>query len=95
MEMRYLSIEGNITIFKALAISKRVHLGLITSVPAFIIDQPNIIKKSFIWQEKKPKIKQSTLRNTFELSGLKDTDIFYKVTSLQCSWVRRLFMSEK
>ena len=44
--MRDLSIEEKITIFKILAISKIVRLGLITSLPAFIIEQLNIIKKT-------------------------------------------------
>ena len=43
--MGYLSIEDKITIFKKLAPSKIVNLGLITSVPAFL--QLNIIKKIF------------------------------------------------
>ena len=44
-KMRDLSIEGKIRIFKSLAISKILHLGLITSVPPFTIEQLNIIKK--------------------------------------------------
>ena len=67
-----------------------VHLVLMTSVPAFIIEQLNIIKK-FYFTRKKNKIKHSTLRSTYKLGGFKDTGIFYKITSLQCSWVRRLF----
>ena len=36
-KMRDLSIEGKIATFKRLSTSKIAHLGLITSVPAFII----------------------------------------------------------
>ena len=53
--MRALSVESKITIFKTLAISKIVHLGLITSVPAFVIVEPNIMKRN-ICQGKKNKI---------------------------------------
>ena len=52
--MKDLSSEGKIAIFKTLAISKIVNLGLITCVPDFIIEQLNIIK-NFIWQGKNPK----------------------------------------
>ena len=89
--MRDLSIERKITIFKTLADSKKVYLGLITSVPAFIIEQLNIIKKTLFGKEKKNKMKHSVLRNTYDLGGLKETDIFYKITCLQCLWVRWLF----
>ena len=58
--MTDLSIEGKITIFKILVISKILHLGLITSAPAFIIRQLNTIKKNFMRQGKKPEIKHST-----------------------------------
>ena len=45
----------------------------------------------FIWKEKNPKIKNSTLCNDYEYGGLKNVDIFSKVVSLQCSWIKRLF----
>ena len=78
--MRDLTIEGKIVIFKSLAISKIVHLALIKTVPIFAVQQLNIIKKNFIWQGKKLKIKQSTLCNSYENGGLKDVNIFYKIS---------------
>ena len=88
--MRDLTIEGKIVIFKSLAISKIVHLALIKTAPIFAVQQLNIIKKNFIWQGKKLKIKQSTLCSSCENGGLKDVNIFYKI-SLLYSWIRRLF----
>lgn len=46
-KMRELSIENKIKVFKTLAVSKIVNLGLITGVPAFIIGQLNITIKNF------------------------------------------------
>ena len=83
--MRDLIIEGEIVIFKPLAISKTVHLAYYTA------KQLNIINKNFIWQIEKPKIKQSTLCSSYENDSLKDVDIFYKRISLQYSWIRRSF----
>ena len=34
---------------------------------------------------------EKTLINNFGKGGLKDVDIPSKITSLQCSWVKRLF----
>ena len=48
--MRDLIIEGEIVIFKPLAISKTAHLAYYT------VEQLIIIKKKFIWQREKPKI---------------------------------------
>ena len=45
-KMRHLTIEGKITVFKSLAISKIVYLSLLTSVPKSITDELKIIHKS-------------------------------------------------
>ena len=46
--MRILWIEGKYLVFKSLAISKTVHLSLITTVPNVIINQLNNKQKNFI-----------------------------------------------
>ena len=49
------------------------------------------IQKNFIWQGKKAKIKHSSLCNGYEKAGLKNVDLKNKITSIQCSQVKRLF----
>ena len=61
--MRQLTLEGRITVFKSLAISKVVHLLLITKLHNNTIDLMYKIQKNFIWEGKKAKIKHSTLCN--------------------------------
>ena len=89
--MRQLTLEGRITVFKSLAASKVMHLLLITKLHNNTIDLLHKIQKNFIWQEKKAKIKHSTLCNGYEMGGLKNADLRNKITSMQCSWVKRLF----
>ena len=38
-----------------------------------------------------PKIKYETLCCNYENGGLKSVDILFKVSSLQCSWIKRLY----
>ena len=45
--MRKLILEGKITIFKSLAISKIVHLAIIIKVPKIVIAKLTQIKKTF------------------------------------------------
>ena len=78
-------------VFKSVAISKVGHLLLITKLHNNTIDLMNKIQKNFIWQGKKAKIKHSTLCNGYENGGLKTLDIRNKITSIQCSWIKRLF----
>ena len=89
--IRNLTVQGKITIFKTLAISKVIHLALVTNVPQVIIDQLNKSQKDFIWNRKHPKIRHSTLCNTHKSGGLKSVHIPNKLTSLQCSWIKRLY----
>ena len=65
--MRQLTLEGRITVFKFLAVSKVIHLLLITKPHNNTIDLLHKIHKNFIWQGKKAKIKHSTLFNSYEM----------------------------
>ena len=89
--IRNLAVQGKITIFKTLAISKVIHLALVTNFPQVIIDQLNKIQKHFIWNQKHPKIRHSAICNTHENGGLKSVHIPNKLTSLQCSWIKGLY----
>ena len=64
--MRDLTLEGKVTIFKSLAISKIVHLALVANIPVSTIDLLIKIQKEFLWGKKKPKIKHETLCNDCE-----------------------------
>ena len=88
---RSLTLEGKIIIFKTLAISKIVYLGLIITMPNAIIVELEKIQKTFLWHNSQVKIKHQTLCNSFETGGLKNVDINVKTTSLLCSWVQKLY----
>ena len=50
--MRQLTLEGRITVFKSLAVSKLTHLLLITKLHSNAIDLLYKTQKKFIWQGK-------------------------------------------
>ena len=77
--MQCLAIEGKITIFKRLARAKVVYLALLTVVPNRIIDE-------LIKIQTNSKIKHKTL-----LLDHKQVDVTFNITSLQCSWLKRIF----
>ena len=89
--MRHLSLEGKITIFKSLAISKIVYLALLTIVSKNNIKEMSEIQKKFLWSNKNCKIKHSTLGNDYKNRGLKKVDIEPKIVLLKCSWIWRLY----
>ena len=69
--MRQLTLEGRIMVFKSLAVSKVVHLLLITKLHNNTIGILYQIQRNFIWQGKKSKIKHSTVCNGYEKGGIK------------------------
>ena len=88
---RNLTLEGKVTVFKALAISKIVHPALITNIPTSTMKELNKIQKESIWKNKNPKIKHTTLCNNCNNGSLKNINISSKIISLQCSWIKKLY----
>ena len=89
-EYRGLSLAGRILVFKSLAISKLIYASTMKCPSKQILDQMNSVHKSFIWDNKKPKIKHSTLIADYSEGEYKDVDIETKISALKVTWVKRL-----
>ena len=87
-QQRNLTFEGEIIIFKTLALSKFVFLAQVLPIPNEITTIQQI-QKEFLWNSSNVKIKHETICNDFR--GLKNVDISSKISSLQCSWVKKLY----
>ena len=87
-ESRSLSLAGRILVFKSLAISKLIYASTMECPSTQILDQMNSVHKSFIWDNKKPKIKHSTLIADYSEGGYKDVDIETKISALKITWVK-------
>ena len=55
------------------------------------MDEIENIQKRFLSNPRTPKIKYSTLCNSFATDGLRKIDINTKIASLQCCWIKRLY----
>ena len=80
--MRQLTLEGRVAVFKSSAVSKGIHLLLITKLHKNTIDLLYKIQKTFIWLGKKAKIKHGTLCNGYEKGGIKNVDLRNKITCM-------------
>ena len=58
------------------ALSKIIHLALVTNVPTAAIGLLSKTQKEFLWRKNKYKIKHETLCNDYENGGLKRVGIF-------------------
>ena len=82
-EFRGLTLAGRILVFKSLALSKLLHACTMKVPSKFVIDQLNTLHKNFIWNNKRPKIKHSTLIADYCEGGYKDVDIENKIAALK------------
>ena len=80
-----------LVMFKTFAILKIVFLALLTKIPHQAVKELEEIQKSFLWKDSTLKIRHETTCKDYKDSGLKNVDISYKIVSLQCSWIRRLY----
>ena len=88
---RGLSLSGKILILKTSAPSKLLYACTMKVSSKFLIDQLNALQKKFIWDNKRPKIKHSTLIADCCEGGYKDVDTEKKIASLKIRWVTGLF----
>ena len=89
--MRRLSLEGKIIVFKSLAVPKIVYLSLLTSVPNNIVEELIKFQKNFLWNFTAPKMKHLTTLADYRNGALRNVDVFFKIISIQFSWLRQLF----
>ena len=85
--MKGLSLAGRILIFESLALSKLLYASTMKCLPKQMLDQLNTLQKSFIWSNRKPKVKHSTLISDYG-EGYKD--IKSKISTLKITSVTRL-----
>ena len=73
-----------------LAISKLSYASTMKCPSKKILDQLNIVHKSFILDNRKPKIKHSTPIADYSEGGYKDAAVKTKGSALKVTWVKRL-----
>ena len=88
---RNLSLKGKITVIQSLAIPQLLYTCSALYVPEDTITKVHNILINFLWNNKKAKIKYSTVIGKLEEGGLKMPDFKAKVMSLKMAWIQRLY----
>ena len=87
---RNLTLLGKINIVKTLALSKLIYSTSVLVIPEQLIKEINSIIFDFIWDEKPPKIKKSTIIGEKKHGGLKMTDFNILNKALKVAWIPRI-----
>ena len=91
---RDISTYGRINIVKTLALSKLTFVCSVLETPENFTEEVNKITSNFIWKQKPPKIKNSTLVKCKEEGGLNMTDFTVFDRALKLCWVKRLYSDD-
>jgi hypothetical protein len=87
---RYLTLKGKITIVNSLLVSQMLYIASVIHIPQWAIEQYNTLIRNFIWDNKPPKIKYTTLIAPIELGGLKLQDLQTKIEANKLAWIKNL-----
>ena len=60
-KQRWLSLAGKVQTFKSLITSKSVYIATMKGIPQEVLDDLQSIHNEFIWDDRRAKIKHSTL----------------------------------
>ena len=92
-EFRGLTLACRILVFKSLVLLKLLYACTIKFPGKFVINQLNTSYKNFIWNNKRPKIKNSTLIADYHEGGFRDVHIENKIAALKIKGVTTLLDS--
>jgi hypothetical protein len=87
---RYLTLKGKIPIVNSLLVSQMLYIASVIHIPLWAIKQYNTLIRNFIWDNKPPKIKYTTLIATIESGGLKLQDLQTKIEANKVMWIKNL-----
>jgi hypothetical protein len=92
---RKLTLIGKIQVVNTLIISQLLYAATVLHMPKIFIDEYNLLIKKllikkFIWNDKPPKVKYTTLINNVEEGGLKLQDLEFKLKAIKIKWIKNL-----
>lgn len=93
---RILTPVGRVTVAKTLILPKLNHLFISLPTPneAFLSSLNRAIFK-FLWKSKVDKVKRQIVTQDYTKGGLRMLDVYNFVSSLKCSWIKRLTLKPK
>jgi hypothetical protein len=93
-QKRHLTILGRITIVKTLIIPIVTYSASVITIPERIVKQIETMIYAFIWQNKRDKIKRSTMIGQYSRGGIQMCDIRAHIDALRIKWVKLLIHTD-
>jgi hypothetical protein len=87
---RHLTLKGKVTIVNSLLVSQMLYIASVIHIPKWAITKYNTIINNFIWDNKPPKIKYTTLIAPIAQGGLNLQDLETKIKANKITWIKHL-----
>ena len=88
--MRDLTLFGRVLIVKSLGISQLIYSASNVDVPNYVISTVKKRLFSFLWKNKRDKIKRVGLYQNYDKGGLRMPDLECMIKALRMTWIPRL-----
>jgi hypothetical protein len=88
--LRKLTLKGKVVIVNTLLLSQLLYLGSCVSTPQWVIARYKEIITNFIWNNKPPKVKYTTMIGKIEDGGLNLQDLESKIRATKINWIKKL-----
>jgi exonuclease III len=88
---RDLSLKGKVVVLKSLALSQLLYPMSILDLPEWVMEEANELFYSFLWKDKRDKIKKTTVIREIKDGGIKMIDIDSMARAMKCKWAARLY----
>ena len=87
---RNLTLFGKVLIMKSLGLSQIVYAASNVNVPKEVIYTIKTKLFSFLWNNKKDKIKRESIYQEYDKGGIRMTDVEIMIKALRLAWIPRL-----
>ena len=87
---RHLTLKGKVTIVNSLLVSQMLYIASVIHIPKWAITKYNTLINNFIWDNKPPKIKYTTLIAPITQGGLNLQDLETKIKANKITWIKHL-----
>ena len=87
---RHLTLKGKVTIVNSLMVSQMLYIASVIHILKWAITKYNTLITNFIWDNKPPKIKYTTLIAPITQGGLNLQDLETKIKANKIKWIKHL-----
>ena len=93
-QQRMLSLKGKITVLWSIALPQLLYVTSVLHTPLWVIEEADKLMFKFLWSNKKPHVKRTTIISNIPEGGLKMVHFDSMVKAIKLNWIKRFLNSQ-